>query len=83
MFLNSLSTNLIEQFENSCKFQELFLNFSRVKLYFAGGHEVKVAKCKAKTKWICATGLALILPLHQSGENKDKIFSIQSSDVCG
>ena len=25
----------------------------------------------------------LILPLHQSGENKDKIFSIQSSDVCG
>ena len=25
--------------------------------------------------------LGLILPLHQSGENKDKIFSIQSSDV--
>ena len=24
--------------------------------------------------------LGLILPLHQSGENKDKIFSIQSND---
>ena len=24
--------------------------------------------------------LGLILPLHQSGENKDKIFSIQSDD---
>ena len=47
MFLNSLSTNIIEQFKNSCLFQELFLNSSQV---------------------------------HQSVENKDKIFSIQSDD---